>query len=439
MAYQDNYKMYLEHIPEDIETCIKTGKRHIFGYTSNLDVVVEWNVETFNKILSKYLKEEPSAQEGETIDSIEDFARIVSYYTIKGFGGEVDATNVQVYDYLEKKFKTELALGGTCAQGAAALNAIGFPAIAHLTDKSKEVRERIDSPGIYMVLEKGLIPIGEAVMDSTPTRHVVLQYPKDDKIIANGLEYCVPVSNRIIIDYDLIHKYLPIDGAFLNYCEDHADDIYSYSISGFNAIVDSEILKDRLAELGQHYSKIKEENPSCILYLESAHYLNSVNKVTTFNEMARYIDILGMNEEELVDLTQQIGVFVDKDNLESILNGLEVLTENYSIKGIVMHTKDYSMYYGEGFEDIDIEKGLTLGNLMSATRARTGCYGSYEECAESLSLELSQIGLNFAEQLEGIATKKNVLLVPSRYMEHPKYTIGLGDTFVAGMQICFIR
>jgi len=30
-----------------------------------------------------------------------------------------------------------------------------------------------------------------------------------------------------------------------------------------------------------------------------------------------------------------------------------------------------------------------------------------------------------------------LVAVPSRYMERPRYTIGLGDTFTAGVQICF--
>ena len=45
-----------------------------------------------------------------------------------------------------------------------------------------------------------------------------------------------------------------------------------------------------------------------------------------------------------------------------------------------MHTKDYSMYYGSELYGIDLEKALTLGNLLSGTRARIGHYGSLEEC-----------------------------------------------------------
>ena len=88
---------------------------------------------------------------------------------------------------------------------------------------------------------------------------------------------------------------------------------------------------------------------------------------------------------------------------------------------------------------VDIEMGLTLGNLMSGTRARIGKYGTKEDCRKSLELGLSRIGLEFAERLSHIQRKHTAVLVPSRYMEKPRYTIGLGDTFVAGMQLCFAK
>ena len=439
MAYKDIYRTYLEQIPIDIEACIKSGERHIFGYTSDLDMIVKWDPQTFNNILEKYLKEEPSAKEGETIDSMEDFARMVSCYAIKGHGGEIDISNIEVCEYLEKNFETTFSLGGTCAQGAAAMNAIGFPVVAHLTDKSKEVCNIINNPDFYLITKDGPTPINQINSGDVPIIHMILQYTKGDRIIANGNEYNVPDSNRMILDYDMVHKYVPIDMLFLDYCEKNARQLYSYNISGFNGIIDIDILKERLAQLIEHYHRIKTINPECVIYLESAHYLNAKSKMLVFGELSKYIDILGMNEEELVELTGQLGFRTDKEDLISVLEGLELATERYNINGIVMHTKDYSMFYGNGLKGVDIEKGLTLGNLLSGTRARTGRYGYYEDCVESLSLDLSPVGVAFAEQLSKMSTKKDVHLVPSRYMEHPKCTIGLGDTFVAGMQICFSK
>jgi ADP-dependent phosphofructokinase/glucokinase len=439
MSHKDMYKTYVEQLPLDIEKCNKTGNTHVFGYTSDLDVIVKWNTQTFNNILDKYLKAEPSTEEGEKINSMEDFARIASYYAMKGLGGELEVTSIEVCEFLENNFETTFALGGTCAQGAAAMNAVGFPVIAHITDKSKEVCDLIDSSNFYLIGENGPISIDKLNTGDIPVRHMILQYSKDDRIIVNGKECIVPVSNRIIIDYDTIHKYVPIEKYFLDFCENNARKIYSYNISGFNAIVDEDILIERLDMLSRHYNVIKTKNPNCVLYLESAHYINTKCKLTVFDKLSRYIDILGMNEEELVDLTGQLGFKTDKENLSSVINGLDLLIEKYHLNGIVMHTKDYSMYYGNEFSGVDIEKGLTLGNLMSGTRARTGRYGSYDDCMESLSLDLSPVGIDFAGQLKEMSLNKSAHLVPSRYMEHPNCTIGLGDTFTAGMQICFTR
>ena len=64
--------------------------------------------------------------------------------------------------------------------------------------------------------------------------------------------------------------------------------------------------------------------------------------------------------------------------------------------------------------------------------------GILEDCRETLACPLSETGLRFARELDSTSMKHSVCLVPSRYMEKPKYTIGLGDTFVAGVQCAFI-
>ena len=97
------------------------------------------------------------------------------------------------------------------------------------------------------------------------------------------------------------------------------------------------------------------------------------------------------------------------------------------------------MYYGNELKGINIEKGLTIGNLMAGTRAKTGRYGSYRDCEDGLQYPLSRTGLRFFEELAAARLPVCTCLVPSRYMDKPKCTIGLGDTFVAGVQMAFVR
>lgn len=439
MPYVDHYKQYLDRVSADIEFYKASGKKMVLGYTSDLDVLIKWNTESFNRIVKKYLKSEPSITEGESIGSVEDFARIITHYALAGLGGEVDISNVEVCNFLEREFETQAALGGTCAQAVAALGSMGFPLIAHITDRCTAVCSFMDYPGVSLVSAGKPVPIAEMATDEIPVRHMILQYSKGDRIDIAGQKREIPVSNRMILDYDSIHKRFRVSNDFLDYVEANAKNIVSYSISGFNAYVDQSILNDRLATLRSHYEKVKVKSPGCVIFLEGAHYLNSESKSKVFGTLSGVIDVLSMNEEELVDLSAKLGCRTDKGNLDSILTGLETVCDKYPVKGLVLHTKDYSMYYGGMIEGVDIEKGLTLGNLMSATRARIGVYGSQADCENTLSLGLSPVGLMFAGKLDSLRRDRYACIVPSRYMETPACTIGLGDTFMAGMQLCFIR
>lgn len=439
MAYQDNYLKYLEAVPDIVNRCYETGNRPVLAYTSNLDAIVKWDVRSFNRLLEKYLKEEPSFAENESVGNMEAFARIVTYFAINGYGGEVNITSEEVMEELNCYFEMEHGLGGTCAQGAAALGAMGVPVLVHITDQSEEVLEWMRYEGLEAIKGEQRVPIAECISGETPLVHLIIQYTKGDIICVKGREYVIPLSNRLIMGYDHVHKIIPVQKQFLDYMEMHAQNMYSYDVSGFNAIVNMGVLKERLAQLGRHYQILKEKNPGLKIYYESAHFVSTHIRNYLYFVLSKHIDIMGMNEEELVDLTMKKEHPVDKDDIVSVVAGLDYLLELYPVKGIVVHSKDYALYYGEYMEGIDLEMGLTLGNLMSGTRAKTGHYGTQTDCLKLLELELSPVGVKYAEKISGMDLKHGAVLVPSRYMEKPTLTVGLGDTFVAGMQMCFVK
>ncbi len=439
MTYRDRYAEFYRQMEQDAAKLKENQKRIVLGYTSDLDVVLRWDAATFDEIVAAYLKEEPVLREADVIDSMDDFARIVSYHMIHGLGGEIDITNIEVCEFLEKRFHTEYALGGTCAQGAAALNTVGFPVLAHITDRSVEVCKLMSGAGLDTVTERGVVPMMESTSKELPVRHMILQYPKGATVQVNGKTYQAPVSNRLIMDYDTIHKTMPVRQAFFDYCEKNASQILVYCVSGLNGIIDERIMSKRIDELTEHYQIVKRNNPDCMVYLEGACYLNPALKNLAFDRLSQIVDLYGMNEEELVEHAGRFGMETDKESLPSILKGLRLLLEKYPVRGIILHTKDYAMYFGSKLACADIEKGLTVGNLMAGTRARTGRYGTYQDCLESMELPLSEDGIRFVEELNQIQTEEHVVIVPSRYMEHPKYTIGLGDTFMAGCLTAFIR
>ncbi len=439
MGYTDRYIDYLYETTGDIDSSKRLGKTVVFGYTSDTDVLLTYDEKEVNDLISTYLKEEPYKKDNDIIDSVEDLARYVTYYMINGLGGEVDISNPEVVDYLLGHYKYQYCLGGTGAQGAAALASTGMPLLCHISDKNKQVCELMSYPGLDTIKDGKRVPLPE-IEAGEAAYHFIFAYTKGDKFKIGDKEYEVPIANRVILDFDTIHKDIVVNDDFKEYLENNAEKIVSYNLSGFNGIIDEELTEKRLKELSKHYSKIKEKNPNCIIYFESAHYLSPQVKYRVYKEISPFINIMGMNEEELVAHTREHNVSIDKESLPDVIRGMDVIIEKYGVTGIIMHTKDYAMYYGDELKGVDLEKALTLGNLLSGTRARVGHYGNLKECSESIDcMQLSEIGLRFAEELETMKLSKQAVLVPSRYMEKPVCTIGLGDTFCAGVQFAFIN
>ena len=439
MAYIDQYEKYLNEVEDAAELCRTTGKRAVFGYTSDLDIVLRYDAEAFGKLEKEYLITASDIYPESAMNDSGDFVRVMLHYLVSGDGGECDINDYGICEYLTQNFENAPGLGGTGAQGAAAMGAMEIPLIVHITDRSRPVCERMDYPVLDVIMDGIAVPVMEAVQDCVPIYHMIMEYSKGDTYYLAGEQGEVPLSNRLIMNYDQIHKDLPVNDDFRAYLEAHAESIVSYNISGLNAMLDPGLVRMRLQELDEHYRTMKEKNPDCIFYFESAHYLNPEVKVIVYEYFSRYVDIMGMNEDELVVHGRECGIEIDKNDLKDTISGVDLIRRKYGANGIILHTKDYSMYYGNELKGINIEKGLTLGNLMAGTRARTGHYGSREECRASLAYPLSGSGLRFSAEIEEMDFDCFVCLVPSRYIDHPKSTIGLGDTFSAGVQISFIR
>ena len=64
---------------------------------------------------------------------------------------------------------------------------------------------------------------------------------------------------------------------------------------------------------------------------------------------------------------------IDKDDLKDVLQGLEHLIKRYKVQGIIMHTKDYSMYYGRQDSMVStLKRHLPLEIFFQEPGARVG-------------------------------------------------------------------
>ncbi|MBR0152837.1 MAG: hypothetical protein IJM26_03540 [Lachnospiraceae bacterium] len=433
------HREVLDHMEERIRERAEKGLLPAFGYTSDLDLVCKAGAEDLSKLLCEALPEgldykelRPKAE----VNSLEDLAVALVYYSSRGLGGELMLENPSI---LPGRFPTHEAIGGSAAQAVLACAAVGCPALVHLSDGSPAVRKLMARDEVKLVALDGTLttPADYYEMQDAET-HWILQYQRGATVHGRDFSYEIPLSNRLIVAENTINRLVLLRQEYLRYIEEHAAQVTSQLISGYNAIRDTENLRDRVATIAENMRRYHEANPSGIRYLEGGHIVGEELDQIAMDGLFPVADMMAMNEEEADVIFDRDGIAHDLSDIDSMIEGLRTFRKNNGIRlGMLIHSKDYALYVGDELPG-DIREGMVYGHTMAAARATYGTPADISQVREMLELPLSPVGVAFAEKIEADPEKyKDVILVPSRLIERPKYTVGLGDTFLGGIQMCF--
>ena len=438
MNIKEKFQKAYDFLEKHIESRNKKEQLTAMGYTSNLDLLCDFQVDKLNELLAEYMSGEDltKMKPAKMIRTMQELLETVVYYCINGIGGEADVEDPEL---VKSSFSFKNGMGGTAVQAAMALAQIGGKTLVHLTDDSKEVCELLHSSYIHVVLGNGELGFTDQVISHNPQEtHFIVQFKKGDQVRLGEQVIAIPCSNRLILTKNTVNEYLPLWEPYFKWIEQNAKQVTSNVLSSFNSILEKEVLKDRLQYVKNHVEIYRRNNPDGIVYFEDAHYHNEEVRRLCVETLYPCVDILSMNEEELqYTLKEMYGYDVDIDDIYSCIDGVEFLLDKFHIKkGVIVHTKDYAMFVGDS-ENIDIENGLMYGMIMATAKASHGNYGTKEQIRQVLELGVSEKGLSNLKKVEERGYGSRVILVPTKYIDKPKYTIGLGDSFTGGVQMCF--
>ena len=438
MNIEEKFQKAYDFLEKHIESRNKKEQLTAMGYTSNLDLLCDFQVDKLNELLAEYMSGEDltKMKPAKMIRTMQELLETVVYYCINGIGGEADVEDPEL---VKSSFSFKNGMGGTAVQAAMALAQIGGKTLVHLTDDSKEVCELLHSSYIHVVLGNGELGFTDQVISHNPQEtHFIVQFKKGDQVRLGEQVIAIPCSNRLILTKNTVNEYLPLWEPYFKWIEQNAKQVTSNVLSSFNSILEKEVLKDRLQYVKNHVEIYRRNNPDGIVYFEDAHYHNEEVRRLCVETLYPCVDILSMNEEELqYTLKEMYGYDVDIDDIYSCIDGVEFLLDKFHIKkGVIVHTKDYAMFVGDS-ENIDIENGLMYGMIMATAKASHGNYGTKEQIRQVLELGVSEKGLSNLKKVEERGYGSRVILVPTKYIDKPKYTIGLGDSFTGGVQMCF--
>ena len=429
----------LDRMEDRIQERIDKGLLPAFGYTSDLDLVCKTTAEDLSRLVQEHFPaglDPANLTVKPEVENLTDLAVALVDSCYHGLGTELMLEDPSI---LPGMFPAAEAVGGSAAQAMLACAAVGCPALLHLSDGSPEVRKLMERDEVKLVNKDGTLTTPKDYYETqAPETHWILQFQRGTVVEGNGFSFEAPGSNRVIVAENTINRVVYLRQEYLDYIENNAKQVTSQLISGYNAVRDFDCLRDRVAVIAENMRRYHEKNPDGIRYLEGGHIVDNELDKIAMDGFYPVSDIMGMNEEEADVVFTREGIPHDMSDIDSIVESLRIFRKQSGIRlGVLIHSKDYALYVGDKVPG-DIREGMVYGHAMASARATYGVPADIGQVREMLNNPLSPVGVAFAEKIASDPEKyADVVLVPTRLIERPKYTVGLGDTFLGGLQMCF--
>jgi ADP-dependent phosphofructokinase/glucokinase len=327
--------------------------------------------------------------------------------TERGAGGEFFMDWPDGGTWIEKNVHiANWGLGGTGAQAAQTLAILGARALISLEDRSAR-KLSVIHPAVLVADSCGLRRRGE--LSSQPGSepvHYIFEVGAGEQVGP----VTAPRSTRIIVRF--AHHHLDRDPDFVRVSQKSATTAGAAVVCGFNELAD-----ESLSEELEHARKLVagwRERGLALIHLELGGYESTAARDQVLSVLGPVITSLGMSHTELRgfgedDVVKQTGRF----------------TAEFDLRRVCVHADHWALTVTRDDAETELES-LLCGCLLASCRAESG-----SPCIPTRI----PAGARFSPPdwpSIGRSGNNSVVCCAAPYLERPKATIGLGDTFLAG-------
>lgn len=311
------------------------------------------------------------------------------------------------YDYL--------AIGGQCGQAALAASRLAVESYLHLPEKCRVIGKLLGG-SVYVAQERGFVPADSLTEECDPGVHFVIELRRGEVHFGRA----VPEATRFIASYDPAGEELRLDEAFLEQIRGKLTEIEKGLVSGFHLA-----RAGRASEIGRVariLAEWKEQNPGLFLHIELAQYRSQRVLREVRCRLFPLADSIGMDMTELRQVTGE-------SELIPALQEACGLAER-----VVVHCSSYALCLSDDYPK-QVKAALQFGSLLAAFRAKHGRLPSMAELERFSPPKPCRSGIEARRELMKHRFDKSLVVVPALYVEEPKATVGLGDTFALGFTL----
>jgi ADP-dependent phosphofructokinase/glucokinase len=413
------------------------GARALLAYNSVIDKVRTIDDDFLSRLRPP--REVPPIF-AKTAEDLEDLAEGLSYSISNGLALEV-ICSPRIIGFLDEQGGFEERAGGQVLIIARLLSDFGASRVlvhpdrfnwrlASLYQGSRaEVPLRMGDVVEYVKAE-------DFYWDCEPEVHYILEYQRGTSF-GDGP---APRANRFIVapmTRVLFHREweaaLP---AVSRECD-------AFFIAGLNHM--GEDYEESFERVRQHIRTAKAANPSLVVHVEITSVPDLRKREAIVDEILPLVDSVGVNEAELADLAFLLGLPRWEEVRRNAIYQLEALhlIRAIGLKRVNMHTLGYYMALSPNPAE-EVRGSLLFAALVGAARAMLGASPRPQDLRKVRDIPVASRGLKEMERLgdllklkgldrrellqEGWCRDESLVVIPTKVVSNPKYTVGLGDT-----------
>ncbi|WP_457741805.1 ADP-specific phosphofructokinase [Thermococcus sp.] len=430
------------------------------AYNTNVDAIVYLNGDIVQRLINEFGAESVMKRMEEfprEINEPLDFVARLVHALKTGKPMEVPLVNEELQGWFDSHFKYDVErMGGQAGIIANLLANLDFRKVIvytpHLAKKQAEMF--VDKPNLfYPLVENGKLILRhprEAYRENDPVKvNRIFEFRAGTRFKLGDETITVPYSGRFIVSarFESIRIYtrpelkpflpeigLQVDGAIL---------------SGYQGIrlrySDGKDANYYLREAKKDILLLKREKDVKV-HLEFASIQSRELRKKVIYNLFPLVDSVGMDEAEIAYVLNALGYskLADRiftyNRIEDTVLGGKIIIDEMNLEVLQIHTIYYLMYITHADNPLsegELRQSLELATTLAAARASLGDINSPEDFRVGLKVPYNGRGeyvkLRFEEAKRRLRTREyKIVIIPTRLVEKPVSTVGLGDTISTG-------
>lgn len=385
--------------------------RFVLGFGGTIDHEIVWDGALLAELATRYGIGVADCDPDLPIVDERSLVAVILGHAQARRGGERSVAAPEVISAFSGKHERRVTIGGTCVRAGLIMRILGVRSTAVLVAVDKTFLSLFPSDCDYLVSDD------EAVL----TPHLIVQLPSAGRVAVIDGTIVIDRPNRLIFVNDPPQTTMALSPD-LGQALGAADVLL---ISGFNAMTDADLLRERLDSLTGAVQSLPAG--SLVLYEDAGYHSDDVRAVALAG-LSPLLDIHGMNEDELQShLRREVDLLDARDVVRAVAD----LHDLFPGPTLVVHTRHWAL--ASGPRAPQLEAALASGIRAASARYMHGDATTAEHVAAIAHETVPRAHSEVADAIRASGLE-SIRCVPAYELQtgHPT-TIGLGDCFVGGL------